>query len=110
MEIDERKKNITSILTESFVEEYEAYKKALNYLNKDFRKSKIGFQYSYDQFCTDFLRQSLDSIEAHDIFVVTDYRQFKLNLWQFNMFNIECMLKKKIEELGYDAKEYYKKL
>ena len=63
MEVEDRKKVIKSSLTNSFVEDYDAYKKTIEFINKDLEKSKIGFQYEYDEFCVEFLNQTLVNIE-----------------------------------------------
>ena len=107
MEIEERKKVIHDALITSFVDDYKAYKSTIKIVNKDLKKSKINFQYSYDQFCVDFLNQSLSNIQDFDIFKVSNFNQFYINFWQFNLYNLQCMLSRKLEELGYDFNEFY---
>lgn len=107
MEVEDRKKVIKSSLTNSFVEDYDAYKKTIEFINKDLEKSKIGFQYEYDEFCVEFLDQTLKNIEDIDIFTVEGYDQFYINFWQFNLYNLQCMLNKKLDELGYKFEDFY---
>jgi hypothetical protein len=107
MEIVERKKVIKNALTNSFVDDYKAYKTTIEFINKDLEKSKINYQYSYDEFCVEFLNQTLKNIEDIDIFTVEGYDQFYINFWQFNLYNLQCMLNKKLDELGCDYKDFY---
>jgi hypothetical protein len=107
MEIVERKKVIKNALTNSFVDDYKAYKTTIEFINKDLEKSKINYQYTYDEFCVEFLNQTLINIEDIDIFTVEGYDQFYINFWQFNLYNLQCMLNKKLDELGCDYKDFY---
>ena len=108
MEIEERKKVIHDALITSFVDDYKAYKSTIKIVNKDLKKSKINFQYSYDQFCVDFLNQSLSNIQDFDIFKVSNFNQFYINFWQFNLYNLQCMLNRKLNTLGYEYEDFYK--
>ena len=107
MELEDRKRIIKSSLTKSFVDDYEAYKKTIEFINIDLEKSEIDLQYSYDEFCIEFLYQTLKNIEDIDIFTVEAYDQFYINFWQFNLYNLQCMLNKKLDELGYKYDEFY---
>lgn len=109
MELLERKKVIKVALTNSFVEDSKAYKHTIEFINKDLEKSNINFQYSYDEFCIEFLNETLINIEDIDIFTVDGYDQFYINFWQFNLYNLQCMLNKKLDELGYNFEEFYEK-
>jgi hypothetical protein len=107
MEIEERKKVIADALITSFVDDRDAYKNTISFINKDLKKSKVKFQYKYDDFCKEFLNETLINIENIDIFQVKGYDQFYINFWQFNLYNLQCMLDKKLKELGYDYNKFY---
>lgn len=108
MEIEDKKRIIESALTNSFVDDYRAYRNTLDIINKDLKKSKIKYQYTYDEFCVDYLTESLNNLEEIDIFLVGSSEQFYNNFWKFNLYNLQCMLNKKLESLGYDFSKYYK--
>ena len=108
MKVEERKKILKETLINSFVDDYKAYKETVKFINKDLKKSKIEFQYSYDEFCIDFLNETLKNVEDIDIFTVENYDQFYIDFWQFNLYNLECMLNKKLEKLGYNFEDFYK--
>ena len=107
MKIDERKQIIEEALTVSFVDDYPAYKNTIEVINADLKKSGIKYQYSYDEFCVSFLNQTLKNLSDIDIFTVESYNQFYINFWQFNLYNLQCMLSEKLEELGYNFDEFY---
>lgn len=108
MEIEERKIKMKTALVNSFVEDYKAYKKTVKVINNDLKKSKIYYKYTYDEFCVDFLNQTLDTIETIDIFNSSEFSQFYINFWQFNLYNLQCMLDKKIRSMGYEFGDFYK--
>jgi len=89
------------------VDDYQAYKSTIDIINKDLKKSKIKYKYSYNEFCKDFLKQTLKNLNDIDIFSVENYNQFYINFWQFNLYNLQCMLSDKFEELGYDFDDFY---
>lgn len=109
MTIDDRKKVLKSALTNSFVEDYSSYKNTIEFINSDLAKSNIDYQYSYDDFCIEFLNQTLKNIEEIDIFSFNEYDQFYVNFWQFNFYNLKCMLTKKLDEFGYKYEDFYDK-
>jgi len=107
MTVDERKNVLKTALTNSFVEDYLSYKNAIGVINSDLTEYNIDFQYSYNEFCIEFLNQTLKNIEEIDIFSFNEYNQFYINFWQFNLYNLQCMLNKKIDELGYKYDDFY---
>jgi len=107
MEIEERKSVLKSALINSFVDDHDAYKNTIKFINKDLKKSKINFQYSYDEFCVEFLNETLKNVENIDIFMVNEYNQFYINFWQFNLYNLQCMLNRKLNDLGYKYENFY---
>jgi hypothetical protein len=109
MEIEERKKFLETALINSFVEEYDAYKKTVNFINNDLSEYNINFQYTYDEFCISFLNETLKNAENSDIFSFNDFGQFYINFWKFNLYNLQCMLTTKLEELGYKYEDFYNK-
>lgn len=109
MEIEERKKVLKTALINSFVDDYTAYKNTIDFINKDLSGSSIAFQYSYDEFCIEFLNETLINLEDIDIFTVDKYNEFYRNFWKFNLYNLQCMLNKKLDTLGYKYEDFYKK-
>ena len=107
MKIEDRKKVIKTALVNSFVDDSKAYKSTIEFINKDLKKSEINFQYSYDEFCLEFLNETLINIENIDIFTVDGFDQFYINFWQFNLYNLQCMLNKKLDILGYNFEDFY---
>lgn len=103
MDIEERKKVLKTALINSFVDDYKAYKNTIEFINNDLQKSDINFKYSYDEFCLAFLNQTLKNIEDIDIFTSNEYDHF----WQFNLYNLQCMLTEKLDELGYKFEDFY---
>lgn len=107
MKVDERKKVIKTALINSFVDDYKAYKNTIEFINNDLEKSNINFHYEYDEFCLEFLDETLKNIEEIDIFTVDGYHQFYINFWQFNLYNLQCMLTRKLNNLGYKFEDFY---
>lgn len=107
MEVEDRKKVIKTSLINSFVDDYSAYKNTITFINKDLQKSNINFQYNYDDFCVEFLNQTLKNIEDIDIFNADKYEDFYINFWQFNLYTLQCMLNKKLDDLGYKYEDFY---
>jgi hypothetical protein len=108
MEVEDRKKIIKTALINSFVDDYKAYKTTIEFINNDLKKSKIKFKYKYNDFCVEFLDMTLKNIENFDIFTAEGYSQFYINFWQFNLYNLQCMLNLKLDELGYKFEDFYK--
>ena len=107
MTVEERKKVLQFALTNSFVDEYKAYKYTIKLINMDLSDSNIEFQYSYDEFCIEFLNQTLKNLEDIDIFSFNEYDKFSVNFWQFNLYNLQCMLNNKLNDLGYKFDDFY---
>ena len=107
MEIEERKKIIKKALIDSFVNDSKAYKNTISFINSDFVNSNINFKYSYDEFCIEFLNQTLINLDDIDIFNYDEYDQFYNNFWKFNLYNLQCMLNTKLDTLGYKYDDYY---
>lgn len=107
MEIEQRKKVLKTALINSFVDDYEAYKKTIEFINTDLIESNINFQYKYDEFCVDFLNETLKNIEDIDIFSFDEFNQFYINFWKFNLYNLQSMLTNKLEKLGYKYEDFY---
>jgi hypothetical protein len=109
MDLEERKNLLKTALTMSFVDNHKDYKSTILLLNKDLKKMKIDFKYTYDQFCIELLNQSLNAVENVDIFDADSYEQFFENFWKFNFYNLQCIINKKLDELGINRDVFYKK-
>ena len=86
MNIEERTNVLKTALINSFVDDHKAYKNTIRLINKDFKKSKINYRYSYDIFCNDFLKQTLINSKEIDIF--NSNSKFYFNFWQFRFFQL----------------------
>lgn len=109
MRIYERKIVIKEALVNSFVEEHNAYKNTISFINKELYDNDIQYQYTYDEFCVDFLDQTLKEIENVDIFNYDEYESFYSNFWVFNLYNLKNMLSSKLDTLGYKYEDVYNK-
>jgi hypothetical protein len=107
MTIEERKEVLKMALIYSFVEDYKEYKSTIDFINKDLIESKIDYQYTYDEFCVDFLEQTLQNLEEIDIFSFNEFNQFHINFLQFNLYSLQCMLTNKFNKLGYKYEDFY---
>jgi hypothetical protein len=107
MEEITQKDFLKKIMIDSFVNEHKAYKKTVEFINTDLKKNNIDFQYAYDQFCIDFLKQTLSSLDDINIFNNKNYNQFYINFWYFNLYNIQSMLTEKLIELGYNYEDFF---
>jgi hypothetical protein len=106
----EYEKNILKeALIDSFVNEHSSYKKTIEIINSDLNKFNINFQYTYDQFCIDFLNQTLENIDNINIYD-KNFANFYIEFWHFNLYNIQSMINKKLTELGYNKEDFLKNL
>lgn len=106
MNMEERKQVLEKALINSFVDEYASYKNIVKIINKDLKRSEINYKYTYNEFCLEFLNESLKNIEKIDIFSNADhFSQFLVNFYQFNLYILQSMFKNKIEDLGYKNEE-----
>jgi hypothetical protein len=108
MKVNERKKILESALIDSFVDDYKSYKNAVEYINNDLSKANINYQYSYDEFCVEFLNETLHNLEDVDILDSKKYNQFYSNFWSFNLYTLQSMLTHKLNKLGYKYEDLYK--
>ena len=107
MKVNERKRVLKNALTNSFVEDYKSYKNAVEYINNDLSNANINYQYTYDEFCIDFLHETLKNLDSIDIFDSKKYNQFYSNFWTFNLHTLQSMLKSKLNKLGYKYEDLY---
>ena len=106
MQNKEKKKILESAIVNSFIDDYKAYKRTIDFINKDLKELNINYQYTYDEFCVEFLNESLKNMDNIDIFNVEHYNQFFINFWQFNLYNLQSMLNKKLDSLDNIDKKY----
>jgi len=107
MEANLRKEILESALIKSFVDDYKEYNNTVIFINKDFLNSNIDFQYTYDQFCVEFLNVTLKNLEENNIFEASEFGEFYSNFWEFNLYNLQSMLNDKLENLGYEYEDFY---
>lgn len=107
-DLNQKKQVLTDALTQSFVDDYDAFRSIVNNINDDFKVLEMDYEYTYDTFCVNFLEESLNKLEEEDIFKYTNFKDFYENFWSFNLFVIKTLLIKKFAELGYDYDEYDK--
>jgi hypothetical protein len=97
------------ILIYTFAECSNDYKRIVLLLNKDLKKFKIDFKYTYDAFCIEYLNQFLDNFDNTDIFDYAKQDQFDENYRKFHLYNIQCMIDKMLDKVGLDREIFYKK-
>lgn len=107
MKIEDRKNTIKNALIESFLNDHKAYENTISFINKDLSDANINFQYSYNEFCVDFLNESLLGVEDNDIFIYENFNDFYSNFFEFNLSTIEKMLSKRLNKLGYKLEDVY---
>lgn len=95
-------------LISSFVEDSINYKNVISTLNNELKEFKIDSKYTYDVFCIEFLNQSLDNLDNTDLFDVEKYDQLQENFKNFNLYNIQCVIDKKLDEVGLDREIFHK--
>ena len=106
--VEERKKILTQALNQSFVDDYNAYKSIIDNINSDLKELNIDYQWTYDEFCVEFLNESMKKLEEIDIFRSTNFQDFYRNFWDFNLIVVRDIIMNKFNELGYDYKEFEK--
>jgi len=109
MEVKNRKDTIKDALIESFINDHKAYKNTISLINKDLLNANINFQYTYDEFCVDFLNESLMGVENNDIFMYDNFNEFYSKFFEFNLMILQNKISKKLNKLGYNFDDVYKK-
>jgi len=104
--IRDKKKLLTEALNTSFVDDYNTYKIIIDTINNDFKELNIDYEWSYDQFCVDFLNKSINNLDHIDIFSHGNLNDFYKNFWKFNLIVIKEIIINKFDELGYDYNEF----
>jgi len=102
MKVEERKDLLLQSLKQSFVDDYDVYKNIVEQINSDFEKLELGYRWTYDEFCVNFLNVSIQKLEEIDIFRYPNFSEFVKNFWKFNLIIIRTVIINKFEELGYD--------
>jgi len=102
MKVEERKDLLLQSLKQSFVDDYDIYKNIVEQINSDFEKLELGYRWTYDEFCVNFLNVSIQKLEEIDIFRYPNFSEFVKNFWKFNLIIIRTVIINKFEELGYD--------
>jgi hypothetical protein len=101
--MSERKNILKNALINSFVDDYKSYRDIVDAINKNLTELNIDYQYTYDEFCTDFLDETLKNIDKMDLSKINQ-NNFFVNFWKFNIYNIQSMLNNKIENLKNNKK------
>ena len=86
---------LSKVMSLAFVEDYKEFKSSMDIVNTDLTKSKIPFQYTYDEFCIAYRKETKRNMN----FIVY-FGEEHLDLtgcWQFNLFNLRSMLKRKLK-------------
>lgn len=63
MNIDNKKKNIEEELSYVFVEKYDFFKDIINKINNIFKKYDINYQYTYNNFCIEYINKCKEIID-----------------------------------------------
>jgi hypothetical protein len=102
MDIEDKKELLKQALITSFVDDYKIYKNSIDIINSDLLEYNINFQYTYDDFCREFLKKTLENIEVIDIFDNETYNDFYSKFLNLNLYNIHSMLVEKLKYLNQD--------
>lgn len=101
-------------LNQSFVDDYATFYKIITKINEDMILLGVDYQWSYNDFCVEFLDESMKKIEQVDIFnynSLDDFNQnFWVNFWKFNLVIIRSVIANKFDDLGYDYEKYVNRL
>ena len=99
MPINKQKKIVRDILVNSFVEDYSANKIVVDRLNLEMLKSDIPFEYTYDSFCADLLKETLAHSLEIDIFSAQTIEEFYSIFSKFNQVTIKNLVTEKFVTL-----------
>ena len=103
---EENKKLLLQSLTQSFVDDYLVYKNMVERINNDFDTLELDYQWTYDEFCVNFLNESMKKLEEINIFKFLNFEDFSKNFWKFNLIVIRTIIINKFDELGYNYDEF----
>jgi hypothetical protein len=106
--VNDRKKLLSQALNQSFVDDYNAYRNIVDNINADFKLLLIDYEWSYNDFCVDFLNESISKLDKIDIFKYSTFEDFYSNFWNFNIIVINDIIMNKFQSLGYDYSKYEK--
>lgn len=109
-DLEERKKILTEAFNKSFVDDYDVYKSIISKINSEFKDMNIDYEFTYDEFCVEFLNETIENLKKVDIFEYQTFQEFYYHFWDFNLYVIRIVLKKKIESLGYDFDDFQRRL
>jgi len=74
--IEERKKEFKERITnELFVERYDSFKESISLINLALSNYNINYQYTYDQFCSDYIDECIDYMDKHPNVDMMDAKQ-----------------------------------
>lgn len=108
--LNERRQILKESFNKSFVDDYEVYKSIIQSINDEFKELGIEYEFTYDEFCVSFLKETMENLKKIDILNYKNFQDFYFNFWDFNLYVIREVLKKKIESLGYDFEEIHQKM
>jgi len=110
MDIKNNKELLHDALNQAFVDDYNSFNNIVIKINKDMKVLEIDYQWSYNDFCVEFLDESMKKIEQVDIFNYNSFDDFNRNFWKFNLIVVRTIIANKFDELGYDYESYINRL
>lgn len=99
MPINKQKRIVQDILVTSFINDYHANRKIVDKLNLEMLKSGIPYEYTYDSFCVELLKETLNHSLEIDIFSAHTIEEFYLIFSKFNQNTMKNMLTQKFVTL-----------
>lgn len=76
MTLEEKKKEISNRLSETFVEKYDFFKETIDKINEIFDKYNIDFRYDYNTFCREYIQKCKDVIDKNPEIDLTSDKYF----------------------------------
>ena len=99
-------KTLANFFTQLFVDQHVYLTEIVNLVNAEFRNGNIPYQYTYDEFCCDFLKEIELNPDKFEVFRSTNELQFS-KLFAYLSFSIcEDLMRKKIISLGFDWNKF----
>ena len=106
MEINEKIKVFVSVYTDMFVDGHSYFKEIISLANVDFKFGNIPYQYTYDEFCKEYLMEIENNPYRFEVFAGTNRSQFMTIFANISFDICEDLIRNKVISLGYDWSKF----